>query len=121
MANLSSFRAWDEVRSAIAAGDGLAVEPARRFMSIARWSYWTGNTGRSIVDRIRSEGGLKVLGPNPTGRDDHIRVYQPNGPLDRIISAVLSPSRERDAALREAGRGNADVIDQIRSLVCRET
>jgi hypothetical protein len=89
-------------------------------MLLTHWSYWTGNTGRSVIDRIQSEGGLKVLASIPPERDQPLRVYQPNSRIDRLIGAGRVPSQEGDEVLREAARGNADVIDQIRSLVCRE-
>jgi len=115
----TAFKSWDEVRAAVSMSDGLAVEPARRLMTLAGWSYWTPNTGRSLVERVETNGGLKVLGPTPTTRDDQVRIYQPNSRVDRIVQAVVEPRGDRDEALREAARGNADVLDQIRSLVCR--
>jgi len=119
VANPPNFKSWDEVRAAVGMADGLAVEPARRLMALTGWSYWTPNTGRSVVERVQTNGGLKVLGPMPTSREDRIRIYQPNSPIDRIVQAVVEPRRDRDEALREAARGNADVLDQIRYLVCR--
>jgi hypothetical protein len=55
----------------------------------------------------------------PDWQEIPIRLYRMGTPIADLIDAVIQPTEKHDQELRDAvGGNNAEVINQIRALVC---
>ncbi len=56
----------------------------------------------------------------PLRQSDEVRVIKRSSPVGQLVLSVLRPSTNGDARLLEAAEGaNAEIVSQIRTLVCR--
>lgn len=109
-------KTFDDIRQGIAEDDGVLATEAERVMGPCGWERWTMNTGPAVVRTLKSNG-FDVFGDAPSHRNAEIRIFIPNTPVGRIVNAVRAPSLQGDEVLREAGRGDSGIVDQIRALV----
>ncbi|GAB3261421.1 hypothetical protein [Nocardioides dilutus] len=85
--------------------------------------------GKYVLDEVASglEGeGLgcfpvEILKNNPEPRQwQEVRIYRRGKGVGRLIEAVTAPTVAGDRLLREDAGEGADVVRQIRALVCPE-
>src|SRR5690348_8082561 len=83
--------------------------------------------GRYVLDelssRLEGEGlgyfPLEVIDANPEPRQQQeVRVYRRGKGVGKVIQAITNPTPAGDRLLRENTGDGADVIQQIRALVC---
>jgi hypothetical protein len=56
----------------------------------------------------------------PDWQETPIRVYKMGRPIANLIDAVLDPTARHDDELKEAADSqSAEILDEIRTLVCR--
>lgn len=83
--------------------------------------------GKYVLDELASslEGEglgyfpLDMIDANPEPRQwQEVRVYRRGKGIGRVIQAITNPTPAGDRVLRENSGDGADVIKQIRALVC---
>ena len=77
------------------------------------------NVRANISKELRSRGLGHYPGDLPAYYWDAARVYLMGSPAGDLIEAVLTPSADRDEAIREVVNADAsDILAKIRELVC---
>lgn len=92
-------------------------------MEVLRDAYGKGRLGVHVREGIRNALvglGLGHFPPKlPDYQEHSVRLYRLGSPVGNLIEAILDLSPERDDQLRQAAGGDdAEILQQIRELVC---
>jgi hypothetical protein len=116
---MTTYQSIEALRSAVAVnGDVLTVE-----MGDLRRAHGAERLGphvrRGISDALASHGLGHYPVDLPQYQDGAVRVYRLGSSAADLIKSALRPGAVEDEVLRQAAGGDsADVIRQIRELVC---
>ena len=109
---------WEELQDFVGQrGDVASVE-----MIVLRDIHDVKKLGIHVVTQISNKLKGVGLGHYPTDlplyQEEYVRLYRLGTPTAELIGAVLDPSEENDAKLREIGsNGATELLDRIRALV----
>lgn len=91
-------------------------------MEVLRDAHGVGKLGihirAGIADQLKSRGIGTLPEELPGYQHEGVRVYRLGSPVANVISAVLHPSAAGDETLRQSGGSDAEVLREIRQLVC---
>lgn len=117
---LPQYRSLDDVKEAVEKNQNVLT----LFMGDLRDAHGAGRLGEhvrsNISKRLAGLGLAHFPVPLPAYQEERVRIYKLGSPVADLIDAVLAPSRQHDDELRQAvGQNAAEVLEQIRELVCR--
>lgn len=109
---------YDDLRKAVEGSDG----PFKVEMRILKRIDGAGRLGSSVLSTMSAalaNNGMGHLPPElPSSQDEDVRLYPINSPLGDVITAVLNPTDQRDATLRNIGATGmgAHAFEQLRQI-----
>lgn len=113
------FSTMDEVGQAVDDNGGVLS----LYMSSLRDAAGKGRIGTNVLRGIQEN--LRGLGLGhyprelPNNQNAMVRLYRYGNPLAELIEAAFTPGKENDELLcRRAERKEADLLQQVRELVC---
>jgi hypothetical protein len=109
----------EDLRAVVDSHDGVLTTT----MEVLREAYGSGRLGIHVRDGIRKALAGLGLGHFPRDLPEYqwkpVRVYRLGSPVGDLIEAVLELDVGRDEQLRRAAGGSeAQILQQIRELVC---
>jgi hypothetical protein len=116
---MDEYQSLTEVKAAVDAQGGVLSMPAW----VIRNAYGAERLGAIV--RVNISKSLRGIGLGhvpielPDRSDELVRVFKLGSPVADLIEAVLEPGTAGDDALLQASGGNAaNLLAQIRELVC---
>jgi len=113
--------AFDKINQRVAEAGGIAVIPMWELRDAGGWAKLGVNVV-VILANLLDEAGLGTLPVGqqlPLDQAGAVRVYQQKSSIGAVVEAVIKPSGKGDETLRRLTSDDAaDVLDQVRSLVC---
>lgn len=91
-------------------------------MEVLRDAHGVGKLGvhirKAIADELQSRGIGTLPEVLPSYYHEEVRLFRLGTPIADVVSAVLHPSAAGDDTLRRSGGNDAEMINQIRAIVC---